>query len=164
MIVLFPRRYSWNKTHIFFCCQHILLFPRKLLWNGIRVYMQGQLLNNYVHKCLILTTMHVFGVVTLIFFLIVHQACWTRHFIWNPVGACDVAITSIRISVIAIGFSMTKIITLSNIFTCIRKCQFIKGMKMYSQTPLRDCLHGGGGPQVGEVTCGGSPHLSCKRD
>ena len=31
-------------------------------------------------------------------------------------------------------------------------------------TRLRACLHGGGGPQVGEVTCGGSPHLSCKRD
>ena len=29
---------------------------------------------------------------------------------------------------------------------------------------LRACLHGGGGPQVGEVTCGGSLHLSCKRD
>ena len=29
---------------------------------------------------------------------------------------------------------------------------------------LRTCLHGDGGPQVGEVTCGGSPHLSCKRD
>ena len=29
---------------------------------------------------------------------------------------------------------------------------------------LRTCLHGGGGPQTGEVTCGGSPHLSCKRD
>ena len=29
---------------------------------------------------------------------------------------------------------------------------------------LRACLHGGGGPQIGEVTCGGSPHLSCKRD
>ena len=29
---------------------------------------------------------------------------------------------------------------------------------------LRACLHGGGGPQVGEVTCGRSPHLSCKRD
>ena len=28
----------------------------------------------------------------------------------------------------------------------------------------RACLHGGGGPQIGEVTCGGSPHLSCKRD
>ena len=26
------------------------------------------------------------------------------------------------------------------------------------------CLHGGGGPQLGEVTCGGSPHLSCKHD
>ena len=29
---------------------------------------------------------------------------------------------------------------------------------------LRACLHGGGGPQIGEVTCGGSPHLSRKRD
>ena len=29
---------------------------------------------------------------------------------------------------------------------------------------LRACLHGGGGPQVGAVTFGGSPHLSCKRD
>ena len=28
---------------------------------------------------------------------------------------------------------------------------------------LRACLHGCGGPQIGEVTCGGSP-LSCKRD
>ena len=25
-------------------------------------------------------------------------------------------------------------------------------------------LHEGGGPQVGEVTCGGLPHLTCKRD
>ena len=29
---------------------------------------------------------------------------------------------------------------------------------------LRACLHGGKGPQVGEVTCGGSPRLTCKRD
>ena len=31
---------------------------------------------------------------------------------------------------------------------------------------LRACLCGGGGPQihVGEVTCGGSPHQSCKGD
>ena len=29
---------------------------------------------------------------------------------------------------------------------------------------LRTCLQGGGVPQVCEVTCGGSPHLSCKRD
>ena len=29
---------------------------------------------------------------------------------------------------------------------------------------IRTCLHGGGGPQVGEVKYGGSPHLSCKRD
>ena len=27
---------------------------------------------------------------------------------------------------------------------------------------LRACLHGGGGPQIGEVIWGGSPHLSCK--
>ena len=29
---------------------------------------------------------------------------------------------------------------------------------------FRACLHEGGGPQVGEVTCGGLPHLTCKRD
>ena len=33
-----------------------------------------------------------------------------------------------------------------------------------SAKTLKACLHGGGGPQVGEVTCGRSPHLSCKRD
>ena len=31
-------------------------------------------------------------------------------------------------------------------------------------TRLKACLHGSGGPQIGEVTCGGSPHLLCKRD
>ena len=29
---------------------------------------------------------------------------------------------------------------------------------------LKACLYGRGGPQIGEVTCGGTPHLSCKRD
>ena len=29
---------------------------------------------------------------------------------------------------------------------------------------LRACLHGGVWPQIGEVTCVESPHLSCKRD
>ena len=29
---------------------------------------------------------------------------------------------------------------------------------------IRVCLHGDGGPQIGEVTCGRSPHLTCKRD
>ena len=29
---------------------------------------------------------------------------------------------------------------------------------------FRACLNRGGGPQIGEVTCGGSPHLICKRD
>ena len=29
---------------------------------------------------------------------------------------------------------------------------------------LRACLHGGGGPQVGEVKYGGLPNLLCKRD
>ena len=32
------------------------------------------------------------------------------------------------------------------------------------QVRLRASLHEGGGPQVGEVTRGGSPHPSCKRD
>ena len=30
--------------------------------------------------------------------------------------------------------------------------------------PVRACLHGGGGPQIGEVACGELPHLLCKRD
>ena len=29
---------------------------------------------------------------------------------------------------------------------------------------LRACLHGRGTPHIGEVTFGGSPHLSCKHD
>ena len=29
---------------------------------------------------------------------------------------------------------------------------------------LTACLHGGGGPQIGELRCGGSPHPSYKRD
>ena len=29
---------------------------------------------------------------------------------------------------------------------------------------VRACLQEGGGPQVGEVNRGGSPHLACKRD
>ena len=33
-----------------------------------------------------------------------------------------------------------------------------------TQNSLRVCLHRGGGPQIGEVTCGGSQLLSCKRD
>ena len=36
---------------------------------------------------------------------------------------------------------------------------------MFLQTDLiRACLYGGGGPQVAEVICGGSTHLSWKRD
>ena len=34
----------------------------------------------------------------------------------------------------------------------------------YFKQVVRACLHGGGGLQIGEVTCGESPHLSCKRD
>ena len=38
------------------------------------------------------------------------------------------------------------------------------GMAGSRKSSLRACLHEGGGPQVGEVTCGGLPHLTCKRD
>ena len=33
-----------------------------------------------------------------------------------------------------------------------------------NRSKSRARLHGGGGPQTGEVTCDGSPHLSCKLD
>ena len=35
---------------------------------------------------------------------------------------------------------------------------------VYSRVRIRACLHEGGGPQVGEVTCGWLHHLTCKRD
>ena len=31
---------------------------------------------------------------------------------------------------------------------------------IYNMLAVRACLHGGGEPQIGKVTCGGSPHLS----
>ena len=36
--------------------------------------------------------------------------------------------------------------------------------RAYCPTGMSSCLHGGGGSQTGGVKCGGSPHLSCKRD
>ena len=37
-------------------------------------------------------------------------------------------------------------------------------MRKVSDCTFRACLHVSGGPQMGEVICGGSPHLSCNRD
>ena len=37
-------------------------------------------------------------------------------------------------------------------------------LPLICNTDLRACLHGDVGPQIGEVTCVGSPHLSCKYD
>ena len=39
-----------------------------------------------------------------------------------------------------------------------------RGFILITRRGYRACLHKGGGPQVGEVTCGGLPHLTCKRD
>ena len=38
------------------------------------------------------------------------------------------------------------------------------GPPLSCKQALRAYLHEGGGPHVGEVTCGGLPHLTCKRD
>ena len=42
--------------------------------------------------------------------------------------------------------------------------ELFEGRSSQLYTQLRACLHGGWGPQVGEVKYGWSPHLSCKRD
>ena len=44
----------------------------------------------------------------------------------------------------------------------VQKC--VMHVQSWCFANLRACLHGGGGPQIGDVTCGGSPHLSCKYD
>ena len=36
--------------------------------------------------------------------------------------------------------------------------------RRWNKLKLKTCLHGGGGPQISEVTCGGSSNLSYKRD
>ena len=46
--------------------------------------------------------------------------------------------------------------------TSIEKVHF--EIKLYFVYHFRACLHGGAGPQIGEVTCVGSPHPSRKRD
>jgi len=35
---------------------------------------------------------------------------------------------------------------------------------MTNKRIIRTCLHESGGPQIGDVKCSGSPHLSWKRD
>ena len=47
--------------------------------------------------------------------------------------------------------------------TCEKKCHILIGC-LFINLRLRARLRGGGGPQIGEVICSGSPHLSCKRD
>ena len=42
---------------------------------------------------------------------------------------------------------------------CLFLCQTVVILYL-----IRACLHVGGGRQVGEVTCGGLPHLTCKQD
>ena len=37
-------------------------------------------------------------------------------------------------------------------------------LSLQKTNPFRACLHEGWGPQIGEVTCVGSPQLSRKRD
>ena len=54
---------------------------------------------------------------------------------------------------------------MSLLILCILFCFFFFSITYaYMCRWIRACLHGGGGPQLGEVIYGGSPHLSCKRD
>ena len=43
-------------------------------------------------------------------------------------------------------------------------CLQTKNRKFQEPWSVKACLHEGGVPQVSEVTCGGLPHLTCKRD
>ena len=56
------------------------------------------------------------------------------------------------------------VITLTPAFWLPKRDEFSDWPFCYFSLFLAVSLHGGGGPQVGEVTCGWSPHLSSKRD
>ena len=50
-------------------------------------------------------------------------------------------------------------------FLCVNRRPFLYGFSAGSKAiRFRDCLPGGGRPQIGEVNYGGSLHLSSKRD
>ena len=72
---------------------------------------------------------------------------------WGPPPPCKQALNMI-----------TGVKKLNKVFLEIGRALF--GLLRYSKNlrRLRTCLHRDEGPQIGEVTCGGSPHLSCKRD
>ena len=50
------------------------------------------------------------------------------------------------------------------LFFFLKPKAFLQLSLLLPSSFLRACLHEGGGPQTGEVTWGGLPHLSCKRD
>ena len=50
------------------------------------------------------------------------------------------------------------------LFFFLKPKAFLQFSLLLPSSFLRACLHEGGGPQVGEVTWGGLPHLTCKRD
>ena len=43
-------------------------------------------------------------------------------------------------------------------------CRKLTKISFHKTVDFGACLHDGEGPQVGEVTCGKLPHLTCKRD
>ena len=49
-------------------------------------------------------------------------------------------------------------------FHCSFEWHLTPHMTLSIETCIRACLYEGGGPQVGEVTWGGLPYLTCKRD
>ena len=52
-----------------------------------------------------------------------------------------------------------------SLLLCVNSRPFRYGFSAGSKViRFRDCLPGGGRPQIGEVNYGGSPHLSSKRD
>ena len=64
------------------------------------------------------------------------------------------------------GLSTKTILHVQHTFFCPFRRRCFAGLQRETSRNVlfRACLHGGGGPQIGEVTCGGSPHLSCERD
>ena len=60
---------------------------------------------------------------------------------------------------------MNNIIILGNLPSALNWIDIdMQSFSVTSNMHLRACLHGGWAPQIGEVTCSGSPHLSCKRN
>ena len=99
----------------------------------------------------------------MIFFHLIFP-CANMFFVLRP----PPPISFLMVRPLEIGLAQLRKVTeiaAKSLFLCVNRRPFRYDFSAGSKAiRFRACLHGGGRPQIGDVTWGGSPDLSCKRD